>query len=65
MKILESGYRVLRISQVPNVETWVSIVIVCHNKLCWNKWVPHHLCLFGLDSLRALAIWLGVEVVVV
>jgi hypothetical protein len=49
VKVLESSDRVLGVPQVPNVETWISVIVVRDNKLSRYEWVPHHLSLFGLD----------------
>jgi hypothetical protein len=66
MKILECCYRVLWITKIPNIKTWSSIIIICDNKLSWNKWVPHYLCLFHVDLFTiALRVITSVEVVVV
>ncbi len=65
MKILKSGDWVLRVSKIPNVETWISVVVIGDYKLGGYEGVPHHLRFFGLDCFALRIIRLGVEVVVI
>ena len=65
MKILESGDWVLRVPKIPNIETWIPVVVVGDYKLGGYERVPHHLRLFWLDCFVLRIIRLRVEVVVV
>jgi hypothetical protein len=58
VQVLESCNWILGVSQVPNIETWVSVVIVGDHKLGWYKWVPHHLSFFGLNCFALRVLWL-------
>ena len=46
MHIIKCSDRVSRITQIPNIDWWIIIIITCHSKLCRYQWVPHNLSLF-------------------
>jgi hypothetical protein len=64
MKVFESFNWILWISEIPNIEPWVSIVIIGDNKLSWYHRIPHHLGLFQLYRLSFWLVRLRIEVVV-
>lgn len=39
---------VLGISEVPDVEAWVLVIVICNHELSGDLRVPHHLDLFAL-----------------
>jgi len=49
MDVAVSGNWILRVSQVPNVDRWVAIVVVSHDELSRDLWIPGHLDLPLLD----------------
>lgn len=48
MDVVEGRYWVVRVAQVPNVDDWVLVVIVCDQELKRNFRVPEHLSLSRL-----------------
>ena len=56
MNILESGYRVVSFTQIPNIEARVLIVIVGDHKLGCQVRVPHHASPFGLHLIFILVL---------
>ena len=49
MDVLESGNRVVSLSQVPHIETWVLIIVICNHKLSSKLRIPHHTSSFSTD----------------
>ncbi len=54
MDVLECSNRVVSLSQVPNIEAWILIVIVGDYELGGQIWVPHHAGSFGLELVLVL-----------
>jgi len=54
VNIVEGAARIVGLTQIPNVDCWVGVIIVGHYELSWVKRIPHHLCFFELYVL----IWL-------
>ena len=49
VQVLEGCHWVLRVSQVPDVEAGIAVVIRCNNELSGDNRVPNDLRLFGLN----------------
>ena len=54
--IVESSHWVVRVSEIPNADRRILVVVTCYHKLSRNLWVPHHLSLFWLSWLVLLLI---------
>ena len=63
MDVFEFCDWVGRVTQVPNVETWILVIVICHDKLEWYFWVPHHPDL-GCLIVLLLVRWIAEEAVV-
>ncbi len=54
MDVLECSNWVICLSQVPNIEAWILIIIVGNDELGSQIWVPHHPSSFGLELVFIL-----------
>ena len=57
MDVLEGRNWIVGLSQIPNVEAWILIIVITDYKLSRNLRVPHHTCLFRALRLLLL-IWI-------
>jgi hypothetical protein len=48
VQILESGSRILGVSQIPHVEARIHVIVVGDYELGRHNRIPHHLSLLGL-----------------
>lgn len=46
MDVVKCGNWVTWVTEIPYVDRWVFVVVVCNDELCWNLWIPHHLRFF-------------------
>ena len=61
MDVLEGGDRIVGLTEIPNIEARVLVVVVSDYKLSSQLWIPHHasplgllVCLFsGVIEVRA------------
>lgn len=60
VEVLEGGHWVLGVSEIPDLERGVLIVIIGNEELGWDLWVPNHA---GLSAHWLLRLGLGSLVV--
>jgi hypothetical protein len=65
--VLVSGQGVVRVSEVPDIDRWIGVVVIRNHELSWDFWIPHHLGFFGLNCLlfTSLLVFIGLSKVVV
>ncbi len=54
MDVLECSNWIVCLSQVPNIEAWILVVIVGNHELGGQIRVPHHASSFGLELIFIL-----------